>query len=273
LPAANSRSLRRLPRISSGCYDDFSMATLEQQAQTAPPAGTGLQKEQVVQRMFSSIARYYDLNNSLLSFGLHYRWKQQAVGLVPLGSQYVLDVGSGTGDLALLAARRLGPEARILAADLNHPMLAVGLNKVRRAELEGRILSVQANADGICAPDKAFDAVTTGFCLRNVGDLPKALREIHRALRPGGRLVCLEFSRPVRKWLRRLYDWYSFSLLPFIGAKVSGDTTGVYQYLPASIRSFPDQEGLAQEMRTAGFGIVEYKNLTGGIVAIHVAVK
>ncbi len=173
------------------------MATLEQQAQTAPPAGTGLQKEQVVQRMFSSIARYYDLNNSLLSFGLHYGWKQQAIALVPLGSQHVLDVGSGTGDLALLAARRLGPEARILAADLNHPMLAVGLNKVRRGGLEGRILSVQANADGMCALDKTFDAVTTGFCLRNVGDLPKALREIHRVLRPGGRLVCLEFSRPI----------------------------------------------------------------------------
>jgi demethylmenaquinone methyltransferase/2-methoxy-6-polyprenyl-1,4-benzoquinol methylase len=249
------------------------MATLEQQAQTAPPAGTGLEKEQVVQRMFSSIARYYDLNNSLLSLGLHYRWKQQAVALLPLGTQHLLDVGSGTGDLALLAARRLGPEARILAADLNHPMLAVGLNKVRGAGLEDRILTVQAHADGMCALDKAFDAVTTGFCLRNVGDLPKALREIHRVLRPGGRLVCLEFSRPVRKWLRPVYDWYSFTLLPFIGAKVSGDTTGVYQYLPASIRSFPDQEGLRREMQDAGFGTVDYYNLTGGIVAIHVAVK
>jgi len=152
-------------------------------------------------------------------------------------------------------------------------MLAVGLNKVRGAGLEDRILTVQAHADGLCALDKGFDAVTTGFCLRNVGDLSKALREMHRVLRPGGRLVCLEFSRPVRKWLRPLYDWYSFSLLPFIGAKVSGDTTGVYKYLPASIRSFPDQEGLRREMQQAGFGAVDYHNLTGGIVAIHVAVK
>jgi len=237
-----------------------------------------------VQRMFSSIAKYYDLNNSLLSLGLHHRWKRQAVEYLmfpphpsplPLGERvkYVLDIGSGTGDLALLVARRLGSDARVLAADLNHPMLAVGLNKVRRAGLENRIVSVQANADGICAANMAFDAATTGFCLRNVGDLPKALGEIHRILRPGGRLVCLEFSRPVRKWLRRFYDWYSFSLLPFIGAKVSGDTTGVYQYLPASIRSFPDQEGLRREMQQAGFSTVDYYNLTGGIVAIHVAVK
>jgi demethylmenaquinone methyltransferase/2-methoxy-6-polyprenyl-1,4-benzoquinol methylase len=246
---------------------------VEEQTKVAPPAGTGLEKEQAVQRMFSSIARYYDLNNSVLSFGLHHQWKRQAVGFVPLGSKRVLDVGAGTGDLALLVARRLAQDTRILALDFNHPMLCVGVNKMRRAGLAGRIHCVQANAGEMCAPDGVFDAVTTGFCLRNVGDLTKALREIHRVLRPGGRLVCLEFSRPATPWLRRLYDWYSFSLLPWIGTKVSGDTTGVYQYLPASIRAFPDQEGLAQEMRKAGFGCVEYRNLTGGIVAIHVGLK
>jgi len=249
------------------------VATLEQQTPITAPAGTGLQKEQAVQRMFSSIARYYDLNNSVLSFGLHHQWKRQAVGFVPLSSKRVLDVGAGTGDLALLAAHRLGQDAQIVAADFNHPMLAVGLGKVRRAGLEGRIHCVQANAGEMCAPEGVFDAVTTGFCLRNVGDLAKALEEIHRVLRPGGRLVCLEFSRPAMPWLRRLYDWYSFSLLPWIGTKVSGDTTGVYQYLPASIRAFPDQEGLAEQMRKTGFGCVDYYNLTGGIVAIHVAVK
>ena len=249
------------------------MTTLEQQTPITAPAGTGLQKEEAVQRMFSSIARYYDLNNSLLSFGLHRQWKRQAVGFVLLTSKRVLDVGAGTGDLALLVARRLAQDTRILAADLNHPMLGVGVNKMRRAGLADRIHCVQANAGEMCAPDGVFDAVTTGFCLRNVGDLAKTLREIHRVLRPGGRLVCLEFSRPVMPWLRHLYDWYSFSLLPWIGTKVSGDTTGVYQYLPASIRAFPDQEGLAQEMRKAGFGCVEYRNLTGGIVAIHVGLK
>ena len=246
---------------------------LEQEASITAPAGTGLQKEQAVQRMFSSIARYYDLNNSVLSFGLHHQWKRQAVGFVPLSSKLVLDVGAGTGDLALLVARRLAPDARILAADFNHPMLAVGAGKVRRAGLAGRIHCVQANAGDMCTSDGVFDAVTTGFCLRNVGDLAKALEEIYRVLRPGGRLVCLEFSRPAMPWLRHLYDWYSFSLLPWVGTKVSGDTTGVYQYLPASIRAFPDQEGLAEQMRKAGFGCVDYYNLTGGIVAIHVAVK
>lgn len=152
-------------------------------------------------------------------------------------------------------------------------MLAIGLQKVRTARLQRQILCVQANAEHLSAPDATFDAVTTGFCLRNVSDLSRAIQEIRRVLKPGGRLICLEFSRPVAGWLRRLYDWYSFTLLPWIGTRVSGDTTGVYQYLPASIRSFPDQDGLARLLREVGFEKVEYHNLSGGIVAIHVAVK
>jgi len=262
-----------LPCVFGGCYDAFPMLTLEEQRQTAPPAGTGSEKEQAVQRMFSSIARYYDLNNSLLSLGLHHSWKRQAAAHLIQDSRFVLDVGAGTADLALLAARRLGERARIVAADLNRPMLAIGLQKVRTARLQRQILCVQANAEHLSAPDATFDAVTTGFCLRNVNDLSRALQEIRRVLKPGGRLICLEFSRPVAGWLRRLYDWYSFTLLPWIGTRVSGDTTGVYQYLPASIRSFPDQEILARLLREVGFQKVEYHNLSGGIVAIHVAVK
>lgn len=152
-------------------------------------------------------------------------------------------------------------------------MLAIGVEKVRKAARQKQIVCVQANAERLCVPDASFDAVTTGFCMRNVGDLATALREIIRALKPGGRLICLEFSRPAASWLRRLYDWYSFTLLPWLGTKVSGDQTGVYEYLPASIRAFPDQEGLARLMREVGFTRVEYRNLSGGIVAIHVAVK
>ena len=249
------------------------MLTVEEQTQTAPPAGTGPQKEQAVQRMFSSIARYYDLNNSLLSLGLHHAWKRKAVSFLDPHSRLVLDVGAGTADLALLTASRLGENARIVAADLNAPMLAIGLKKVRHAHRQKQIVCVQANAERLCVPDASFDAVTTGFCMRNVGDLTTAFREIIRVLKPGGRLICLEFSRPAAGWLRGLYNWYSFTLLPWIGTKVSGDNTGVYEYLPASIRAFPDQEGLAKLMREVGFGHVEYHNLSGGIVAIHVAVK
>jgi len=249
------------------------MVMLEEQTQVAPAAGTGSEKEQAVQRMFSSIARYYDLNNSLLSLGLHHSWKRQAVAYLSSSDRNVLDVGAGTADLALLAANRLGSGARIVAADFNYPMLAIGMEKVRKATLQNRIMCVQANAERLCVPDGTFDAVTTGFCMRNVGDLPVALREIARALKPGGRLICLEFSRPTASWLRGLYDWYSFTLLPWVGTKVSGDKTGVYDYLPASIRAFPEQEGLMRLMYEVGFRHVEYRNLSGGIVAIHVAVK
>jgi demethylmenaquinone methyltransferase/2-methoxy-6-polyprenyl-1,4-benzoquinol methylase len=263
------------------------MLTVEEQTQTVPAAGTGQQKEQAVQRMFSSIARYYDLNNSLLSLGLHHSWKRKAIEYLvedpphpdplPPGARelvkLVLDVGAGTADLALLAADRLGSGARIVAADFNYPMLAIGAEKVRKADQQKQILCVQANAERLCVPDGTFDAVTTGFCMRNVGDLPVALREIARALKPSGRLICLEFSRPTASWLRGLYDWYSFTLLPWVGTKVSGDKTGVYDYLPASIRTFPEQEGLMRLMYEVGFRHVEYRNLSGGIVAIHIAVK
>lgn len=269
----------------------------------APPAGTvpdwsGKGKELAVQRMFTAIARWYDLNNSLLSFGLHHRWKRKAVayltapiagaGEVPPGAaaaarswpggvsiepRCALDIGAGTGDLALLLAPRLGAGGRVVAVDLNHAMLREGQEKIAGRGEAGRIACLRANAERLGFRDGSFDAVTTGFCVRNVSDLMGAFREIQRVLKPGGRFVCLEFSRPVRPWLQRLYDWYSFSLLPWIGTLVARDRTGVYRYLPASIRAFPDQEGLKARLLAAGFSRVDYQNLSGGIVAIHVAVK
>ena len=235
---------------------------------------SGQAREQAVQRMFTAIAGVYDLNNTLLSFGLHYRWKKVTASLVPSVEQgTALDVGAGTADLALLVEPRMGPKGRVVASDLNHAMLVEGLKKVAHKGLIGKITCLQSNAEHLGFVDNMFDAVTTGFCMRNVGNLMRAFMEIRRVLKPGGRFVCLEFSRPVKKWLLNLYDWYSFRLLPWIGTKVARDTTGVYEYLPASIRTFPDQERLSQLLREAGFRQVEYRNLTGGIVAIHVATK
>ena len=251
----------------------------QEQRQTSAPARTistwtGSAREQAVQRMFTAIARVYDLNNTLLSFGLHHRWKKVTASYVPIATAgLALDVGAGTADLALLIEPRMGPNGRVIASDLNHAMLMEGMNKIAARNLTRRITCLEANAEQLGFPDRTFDVVTTGFCIRNVGNLERAFAEIHRVLKPGGRFVCLEFSRPVMGWFRKLYDWYSFRLLPWIGAKVARDTTGVYEYLPESIRIFPDQERLRQLLREAGFHHVEYRNLTGGIVAIHIAIK
>jgi demethylmenaquinone methyltransferase/2-methoxy-6-polyprenyl-1,4-benzoquinol methylase len=235
---------------------------------------SGEAREQAVQRMFTAIAGVYDLNNTLLSFGLHHRWKKRTAGCVPIVERgTALDVGAGTADLALLLEPRMGVKGRVVASDLNHAMLAEGLKKVGAKGLAGKITCLQANAEHLGFADNIFDAVTTGFCMRNVGNLAQAVGEIRRVMKPGGTFVCLEFSRPVFGWLRALYDWYSFTLLPWIGTKVARDKTGVYEYLPASIRTFPDQERLCVILREAGFSQVSYKNLSGGIVAIHIATK
>jgi len=269
----------------------------EKPAPTAVPSGSsaravsewsGPAREQAVQRMFTAIARRYDLNNTLLSFGLHHRWKRAAIECltVPIASacgvrsgevlaepRYVLDVGAGTGDLALLIEPRLGPKGHVAAVDLNAAMLREGRSKIGRRGLSARISCLQANGQWLGFRDNSFDAATAGFCIRNVGDLMKSFTEIRRVLKPGGRFICLEFSHPGRAWLRALYDWYSFRLLPWIGTRVARDKTGVYEYLPASIRTFPNQEGLKAMLLKAGFSQVDYRNLSGGIVAIHVAIK
>jgi demethylmenaquinone methyltransferase / 2-methoxy-6-polyprenyl-1,4-benzoquinol methylase len=235
---------------------------------------TGPAREQAVQRMFTAIAKFYDLNNSLLSFGLHHSWKRTAVSYIPnMQGTRALDLGAGTCDLAILVDHRLQFTSQIIAADLNLAMLRVGQEKLRSRKLTKRITCLQLNAEHLTFPSGTFHTVTAGFCIRNVGNVPQALSEICRVLQPGGRFVCLEFSRPVSANLRALYDWYSFHLLPWIGTKVARDGTGVYEYLPASIRNFPDQERLGQLLKEAGFQSVTYHNLTGGIVAIHVAVK
>ena len=233
-----------------------------------------LPKEQAVQRMFTSIARRYDLNNSLLSLGLHHPWKRAAVAAAQLGEgDRALDLCTGTADLALLMARQIGPTGRVIGLDFNEAMLEIGKRKVLRAGLPDRVTLTLGNALSLQFQDRSFDAVTVAFGVRNVADLGLVFREMWRVLKPGGRVVCLEFSQPTSAIFRWLYHLYSFWLLPYLGGIVSGDRTGVYHYLPASIREFPDQESLTHLMQAAGFDDVRYQNLTGGIVAIHRGVK
>ena len=242
-----------------------------QPVSTLPPAP---QKEQAVQKMFTAIAHRYDLNNTLLSLGLHHAWKREAVRLSGAAEgDTVLDLCTGTGDLAVLLARQVGPKGQVIGLDLNDRMLDYGRKKIEQLRPNGNITLLQGNAESLQFCDRTFQVVTVAFGIRNVADIPAALREMFRVLKPGGRAVCLEFSRPTNAPLRKLYDLYSFTILPRIGKLVSHDQTGVYDYLPASIRAFPDQERLKALFSETGFSPVSYRNLTGGIVAIHIGVK
>ncbi len=231
-------------------------------------------KERTVQRMFSAIARWYDLNNTVLSLGLHHRWKREAVDMTQTRpGDRTLDVCAGTCDLAILQAERTGPDGRVTACDLNAAMLEVGRQKVARRGYADRIACVLGNAESLQFEANSFDALTVAFGLRNVTHLDRALAEIYRVLKPGGRAVCLEFSRPTNAGFRKAYDFYSFTLLPKVGTWIARDRTGVYQYLPDSIRHFPAQERFAAMWRETGFHGVRYLNRSGGIVALHVGVK
>ena len=194
------------------------------------------------------------------------------VHTVPDGGR-AIDIGAGTADLALLIEPRMGANGQVIASDLNHAMLVEGLKKIAKRGLTNRISCLRANAEQLGFGDDTFDAVTTGFCMRNVGNLMQACTEIRRVLKPGGRFVCLEFSRPVHTWLRKLMIGIPSVCCPGSEPRWRRDHTGVYEYLPASIRSFPDQIRFSELLREAGFSHVEYHNLTGGIVAIHVATK
>lgn len=224
--------------------------------------------------MFSAIARWYDLNNTVLSLGLHHAWKREAVAMTESQpGDTVLDLCAGTCDLAILQADRVGASGRVVATDLNAQMLEIGRQKVRKRGYDGRIACLLGNAEALQFGTDSFDALTVAFGLRNVTHLDRALAEMHRVLRPGGRAVCLEFSRPTNAAFRKAYDLYSFTLLPKIGTWIARDRTGVYEYLPDSIRHFPAQERFAAMWREAGFHGVRYVNHSGGIVAIHVGVK
>ena len=230
-------------------------------------------KAGLVADVFHSVAARYDLMNDLMSGGIHRIWKRFTIEVsgVRVGHS-VLDIAGGTGDLAARFVDIVGPSGRVVLADINDSMLQVGRDKLLDTGRLGNIEFVQADGQCLPFPDDSFDCITIAFGLRNVTDKDAALRDMHRVLKPGGRLLVLEFSKPQNELLGRAYDAYSFNVLPLMGRLVANDSES-YQYLAESIRVHPDQETLKDMMEDAGFGRCEYHNMTGGIVALHKGVK
>ncbi len=222
-----------------------------------------------VAEVFHSVAAKYDLMNDLLSFGIHRIWKRITIASSGVRKGHkVLDLAGGTGDLTAKFSRIVGETGQVILGDINDSMLKVGRDKLRDLGLVGNIDYVQMNAEELPFPDNTFDIITIAFGLRNVTDQNKALRSMYRVLKPGGRLLVLEFSKPQHELLSKAYDLYSFNILPQVGKVVLNDSES-YKYLAESIRMHPDQETLKGMMNDAGFEQTSYQNLSGGIVALH----
>jgi len=226
-----------------------------------------------VGQVFDSVASRYDVMNDLMSFGVHRLWKQYTIEQSAVrAGQRVLDLAGGTGDLAAKFSRRVGKQGQVLLVDINAAMLSVGRERLVNRGLVGNIDYCQANAESLPFATDTFDCISIAFGLRNVTDKDQALASMLRVLKPGGRVLILEFSKPVLPLLSKAYDAYSFSALPFMGRLVANDADS-YRYLAESIRMHPDQESLAGMMRSVGFEQVSYHNFTGGIVALHKGFK
>ncbi len=227
------------------------------------------EKAAKVAEVFHSVAAKYDVMNDMMSLGIHRLWKRYTIEMSGVRhGQRVLDIAGGTGDLAGRFAELVGPEGEVVLADINESMLKVGRSRLVDRGLIGNLRYAQANAECLPFPDNHFDLITIAFGLRNVTDKDKALGSMFRILKPGGRLLVLEFSKPVAPGLGPIYDQYSFKLLPMMGKLVANDSES-YQYLAESIRMHPDQDTLKGMMETVGFERCDYHNLTGGIVALH----
>jgi demethylmenaquinone methyltransferase / 2-methoxy-6-polyprenyl-1,4-benzoquinol methylase len=235
-----------------------------------PPPVPVENKSDTVRRVFDSVAERYDVMNDLMSLGLHRAWKAFALAITRARpGERILDVATGSGDLALALCRRTQPGGEVWISDINRRMLDRGRDRLLDAGLT--VPAVQCDAERLPFAPGTFDCVTVGFGLRNMTRKDAALAEMTRVLKPGGRLVVLEFSK-VWKPLERAYDWYSFKVLPWLGDKVAGDAAA-YRYLAESIRQHPDQATLAAMMRDAGLSQVEVFNLAAGVVAIHRGVR
>jgi len=223
--------------------------------------------------VFHSVAAKYDLMNDLMSAGVHRLWKRFTIEVsgVRAGDK-VLDIAGGTGDLSFKFSRIVGENGLVVLADINESMLKVGRDRLLDRGAAGNVVVSQADAQFLPYADNTFDCITIAFGLRNVTDKDLALRSMLRVLKPGGRLLVLEFSKPKSSLLGKVYDTYSFKLLPFMG-KVITDDADSYRYLAESIRMHPDQQTLKKMMNEAGFGETKFYNMTGGIVALHKGIK
>jgi demethylmenaquinone methyltransferase/2-methoxy-6-polyprenyl-1,4-benzoquinol methylase len=230
------------------------------------------ERQTLVNRVFATVAERYDLMNDLMSGGLHRLWKDDLIAALnpPRGDKAyrLLDVAGGTGDVAIRYARASGPNATAVLCDISPEMMKVGRRRVEHAHLSQRITFAQGNAEELPFPDRSFDAYTIAFGIRNVTHIDKALSEAFRVLKVGGRFLCLEFSRVEMPILDRIYDFHSFEVIPRLGAMMAGDAQP-YRYLVESIRKFPSQKRFAEMIGAAGFERVNYRNLSGGIAAIH----
>ena len=226
-------------------------------------------KAELVAGVFHSVAAKYDIMNDVMSFGIHRFWKRYTIevsGARP--GMKVLDLAGGTGDLTAKFSHLVGDKGEVVLADINDSMLKVGRTKLRDKGIVNNVSYVQANAEALPFPDNHFDIITIAFGLRNVPDKAAALRSMNRVLKPGGKLLVLEFSKPQHEIMRKVYDLYSFKVLPKMGELITKDADS-YEYLAESIRMHPDQDTLKQMMVDAGFEQVDYTNMTDGIVALH----
>ena len=223
--------------------------------------------------VFHSVAAKYDVMNDLMSMGIHRLWKRQTIEMSGVRTGHkVLDLAGGTGDLTFKFSEIVGPEGQVILADINDSMIKVGRDKLIDKGVVGNVNYVQANAESLPFPDNTFDCITIAFGLRNVTDKQAALESMARVLKPGGRLLVLEFSKTDNPMLTKVYDTYSFNILPKIGKLIADDEES-YRYLAESIRMHPDQETLKGMMEQAGLVNCRFHNMTGGIVALHFGMK
>jgi demethylmenaquinone methyltransferase/2-methoxy-6-polyprenyl-1,4-benzoquinol methylase len=230
-------------------------------------------KEDRVRQHFDSVASYYDFMNTILSFGIHYLWKQKAVRLLNVTpGEWLLDLCGGTGDLALRAARAVGNSGGVVLYDINWDMMAAGRPRMRESVWGKRIYYTQGNAEKIALADGCMDSAMVGFGIRNVTRMENGFAEMYRVLKPGGKMLCLEFSKPTNPVFRVLYDFYSFYIMPLLGQVIAGSRKA-YTHLPESIRMFPLPDELSDLLKQIGFSKVQYWRLTNGIAVIHLAIK